>query len=113
MDMAKYAAPAEEVKLNGFATEVITLPRSNICVHVPEDFTVKDITAAQRYSKGDATKVNLFMFARCCRFNGETWTMDRIREAVQGKDWLTLLTKFFDDGSAPESIRPDGDGEDA
>lgn len=103
----------DDITINGFTTTVITLPRSKIAVHVPEDFSVKDITSAQRYSKGDAVKVNLFMFARCCRFNGETWTMDQIREAVHGKDWLTLLTKFFDDGNEPNGSDTDEDSVDA
>lgn len=103
----------EPITINGFATTVITLPRSKIAVHIPEDFEVKDLTAAQRYGRGDPVKVNLVMFNRCCRFNGEVWPVEKIREAVRGKDWMVLATKFFDDGTEATGSDTDTDGADA
>lgn len=98
--------PAEPLKINGFATRAVILPRSKIKVHIPEDFHVSDTSAAQRYGKGDMVKTNLALFQRTCRFSdGEAWTIDQIRDAIKGRDWLFLCNEFYDDGT--------GDDEDA
>ncbi|MFG1409514.1 hypothetical protein V5G24_00240 [Xanthobacter sp. VTT E-85241] len=104
--MAKINEPetAPAITVNGFATRVVTLPRSKIKVHIPEDFHVADTSAAQRYGKGDMVKVNLSLFQRTCRFNGgEVWRIDQISEAIKGRDWLFLCNEFYDDGSDDEA----------
>lgn len=98
--------PPEGLKISGFPTRMVTLPKSKIRVHIPDDFLVSDTAAAQRYGKGDMVKINRALFARCCRFNGETWRLDQLEERIQGRDWLFLCNEFYDDGSTDA----DGDG---
>ena len=98
MDTVSTTDATESLKVNGFSTREITLPRSKIKVAVPEDFLVSDTSAAQRYGKGDMVKVNLALFQRTCLFNGEKWRIDQISEAIKGRDWLYLCSEFYDDG---------------
>lgn len=81
------------------------LSRSGIVVTLPEDWTVADTQASQRYGKGDAPKTNLALIQRTCLFNGEKWTIDDIQTRLGGRDYMELMGEFYgeDEDSAGES----------
>lgn len=80
-----------------FPSRDITLTKSGIVVTIPADWLVSDSMAAQRAGKGDASRTNLALIQRVCRFNGEQLTMTDIEERLTGKDWLQLQGEFFGD----------------
>ncbi|HEY9212057.1 MAG TPA: hypothetical protein VIQ29_04290 [Ancylobacter sp.] len=94
--------------MSPFPTHEVTLKRSKIVATIPEDWHISDTTAAQRYGKGDVSKVNLFLIQRVCLFDGQKLTFDEITDKIKGKDFIQLQGELFGDDEDAEG----GEGND-
>lgn len=85
------------------------LTRSGIVVTIPDDWTVADTQASQRYGKGDVPKTNVALVQRVCLFDSEKWTINDIQTRIGGKDYNELMGELYGGEDEDES----GEGDEA